>query len=288
MPRRKLEDAGLSMESTNYANISSEFAKSALFYLIFAGHFICSKKYEINRTYLDMFLLMHVQTGRLICQFEDKEWLVEANQIILMDCKRPHAYYSDAEKTTFQWIHFSGNSCQAYYEHLKSQNLLLSTPLIESTTMHINTLVKMIELPIFEEQTASILLHSILRNISTQKDKEVIKLDPVINWSIEYIHEHYAENITIDDISKKINLSKYHFIRSFKKATGSTPHEYLINLRLKRAMELLTTTSTSIEVISEKCGFSSASHFARCFRNVMGTNPSEFRTMYATQIGGKW
>ena len=74
-------------------------------------------------------------------------------------------------------------------------------------------------------------------------------------------------------------MSISHFIRSFKKYAGCTPHEYLLSYRLRQAKELLLSTDDTIERIAEQCGFHSASHFARAFRKNLSMTPSEFRNL---------
>ena len=70
-----------------------------------------------------------------------------------------------------------------------------------------------------------------------------------------------------------------HFIRGFKLYTGYTPHEYLLSYRLRQAKQLLSTSSLTIEEIAERCGFNSASHFARAFRSAENTSPTKFRKL---------
>lgn len=74
-------------------------------------------------------------------------------------------------------------------------------------------------------------------------------------------------------------MSTSHFIRSFQKHLGRTPHEYLLAYRLRQSKQLLLTTDLTMEQIAEKCGFNSASHFARAFRSSNNLRPSEFRRM---------
>lgn len=74
-------------------------------------------------------------------------------------------------------------------------------------------------------------------------------------------------------------MSTSHFIRSFQKYLGRTPHEYLLSFRLLRSKQLLLSAELSVEQIADQCGFNSASHFARAFRKSNGISPSEFRKM---------
>jgi AraC family transcriptional regulator len=78
-------------------------------------------------------------------------------------------------------------------------------------------------------------------------------------------------------LAKESGYSRVHFIRMFRAATGYTPHNYLLKLRLDRVRELLATPALSLTDIALECGFSSHSHLSRVFRQVVGASPSEYR-----------
>lgn len=283
----KIVDLGVSPSSYTDTHIATPFAKQCLFYLIMSGEFFCSRKYSIDRSYLDMFLLIYVRKGQLVCDFDDRRWVVNPGKILLMDCKQHHKYRAAQDDTAFQWFHFGGVQCQAYYDKLKAQGLLLSHLPSDSTLIHIGSILQLMQRPRLKEQTASILIHTILRDISEEPENLESRIDPTMQWAVDYIGQHFAEDISIQTLADQTNSSKYHFIRSFRKATGDTPHDHLIQVRLKRAMELLINQSLTIEAISGMCGFNSASHFTRTFRHVLGTTPGEFRKLYATQAYGR-
>ena len=91
-----------------------------------------------------------------------------------------------------------------------------------------------------------------------------------------YIDKYYGESINLNMIAGAAFFSKYHFIRLFKKAYGRTPHQYLINVRVEKAMYLLKSDHT----ISEVCdlvGFESRSSFTGLFKKVTGLTPSSYQ-----------
>lgn len=95
--------------------------------------------------------------------------------------------------------------------------------------------------------------------------------------ALQYIEAYYNSNITIDDICSSVHVSSYHFIRMFKTHTGKTPHQYLIELRLTKAEDMLLRGEYKIEEVAELCGFLSKSHFAAQFKRIKGTSPSDYR-----------
>lgn len=102
--------------------------------------------------------------------------------------------------------------------------------------------------------------------------------DSVAEEISEYIIENYHKNIRIDMLSKRFSYSKNHIINIFKKSFGQTPIVYMNWIRLRKAEELLITTSESIESIAFGCGYSNYSHFYRQFIRKNNISPEKFRT----------
>ncbi len=92
-----------------------------------------------------------------------------------------------------------------------------------------------------------------------------------------YIDEHYAEAITLDELASIAALSKYHLIREFKAAVGTSPMEYLLEKRITESKKLLAGTEHSISDIADSVGFSSGSYFSQRFRLITGMTPLKFR-----------
>lgn len=92
-----------------------------------------------------------------------------------------------------------------------------------------------------------------------------------------YIDSHYANAITLDELAEIAIMSKFHLVREFTKALGTSPIEYLLERRIGEARILLSSTSMSISDIASSIGFSSASYFSQRFKLVTGTTPIEFR-----------
>lgn len=108
--------------------------------------------------------------------------------------------------------------------------------------------------------------------------------DTVLNWQLSilknmimYIHEHYQEKLTLEDVCKVGNVGKTTCTAIFKKYVGCTPNAFLTEFRLQKAAELLRETDMSITEIAYETGFSGASYFAETFRGSFGCSPREYR-----------
>lgn len=94
---------------------------------------------------------------------------------------------------------------------------------------------------------------------------------------INYIQNNYQENITIQLLAERINVSQGHFCRLFKQYTMKTPIQYINQYRLSKAMELLQTTDRKILDIALDTGFNSLSYFINVFEESIGCTPSQYR-----------
>lgn len=93
----------------------------------------------------------------------------------------------------------------------------------------------------------------------------------------DYINDRLTESIKIKDLAKILGISQFHFSRLFKKSTGITPHQYVIQQRIELAKRLLEKADRSITDIALNCGFNSQSHLGRYFRAITGMTPRAYR-----------
>lgn len=92
-----------------------------------------------------------------------------------------------------------------------------------------------------------------------------------------YIHEHYGEPLTNNDIASALGYHPYYLSRVFRETVGMTLHRYLLEYRLTTAYSQLALSPSPIERIAASCGFATASHFTAAFRKKYGKLPSECR-----------
>jgi AraC family transcriptional regulator len=99
------------------------------------------------------------------------------------------------------------------------------------------------------------------------------KLKQVTDW----IEAHLDEEFDLEQLARKAGLSKFHFHRLFKQATGVSPAKFQLNARMNETRRRLRETNESVIAIALEVGFSSASHFAQVFRRETRMTPSEYR-----------
>lgn len=94
---------------------------------------------------------------------------------------------------------------------------------------------------------------------------------------LRYIEEHYADDITLTDLSQSANISKSECSRCFKASLNTTPYRYLREFRLAKAAQLLKQTNEPVGNIATSVGFHQTSHFGKCFKEKTGYSPRKYR-----------
>lgn len=96
-----------------------------------------------------------------------------------------------------------------------------------------------------------------------------------------FIDAHLEDTLRIDDLASLAGLSRFHFLRCFKRATGSSPLQYILARRVARAQVLLGSDGASIAAVAYATGFSSQSHLNAMFKRHVGLTPGAYRRALA-------
>lgn len=101
---------------------------------------------------------------------------------------------------------------------------------------------------------------------------------------LDYLDEHFAEDLSLEKVADVAGFSKFHFSRLFKQCSGYNFYDYLCYKRIKSAETLLLKPGLSITEVALQSGFSSLSTFNRTFKKLKGCTPSEYRSLYSSQF----
>ncbi len=104
----------------------------------------------------------------------------------------------------------------------------------------------------------------------------------VIHQAIEYIHNHFTDNISTEQLADIASISIAGFISKFKAQFNTTPTKYINRLRIEAAKHLLCTTGMSIDEISDSVGYNSSKYFDRVFKSITGMTPGYYRNGSST------
>lgn len=112
------------------------------------------------------------------------------------------------------------------------------------------------------------------RNIMMRKEEQS---SSVIDKAKDYISARYSKDISLDDVSREVDISPYYFSKIFKEETGENFIEYVTNIRIAKAKELLQTSDLSIKEICGEVGYADPNYFSRTFKKNVGVTPTEYK-----------
>ena len=132
--------------------------------------------------------------------------------------------------------------------------------------------------PLLLEQEIKTLLMLMLRSQSEAKSTE-----GALAYVVQYLHAHYAEPITLEQLAQMEHISKSYLSRRFRQQTGMTVISYVNRLRVEAARRLLIGSDMRVNEIAYQVGFECPKYFYRVFRGVTGASPAAFRKSYTSR-----
>lgn len=108
---------------------------------------------------------------------------------------------------------------------------------------------------------------------------------PKLTEAVELMESNLEELVSLDELASLVGISRRQLERLFKKYLGCVPRRYYLDLRLKKARQLLLQTPSSISEVAIACGFVSASHFSKSYREMFGLSPRAERQHQSQQVG---
>ena len=103
---------------------------------------------------------------------------------------------------------------------------------------------------------------------------------PQVQRVLDFIEAHLAQNLGLGEMAKVAGMSRTRFLAGFKRATGMSPHKYLIGRRVERAKVLLADPDLSLHEVAARLGYTEQTSFARVFRRITQITPGAYRTLY--------
>ncbi|MHB1454516.1 MAG: AraC family transcriptional regulator [Saccharofermentanales bacterium] len=276
-----ISERGVLDGSAYYFNTPSSTARSALFYVTFAGEYICSGDYNVERGNFHSYLVMAIRKGCGFIMVNGKAQPVGAGDVVFIDCHRPHRYYTTTGWET-QWLHFDGTFSREFNELLDSR---MEPVRRIGDTVVVPRLLGMIldgfrrgqPLPemLMSSHIYRMLTELVLLSAGSGGASEG-RVSPALE-AAAFIHSNYMHKLSVSGLADYVNISPFHFSREFKKETGYAPYEYITKTRIDRAKELLKGTRKTVQEIAGEVGFKSGSNFVDTFREIVHLTPNEFR-----------
>ncbi|MEK4663309.1 AraC family transcriptional regulator [Priestia sp. FSL H7-0729] len=128
------------------------------------------------------------------------------------------------------------------------------------------------------------MVYEIMRQQNQTLAKKESSKPNIVTEAIHYIHEHYSESITAEELAQRYHCSASYLSRLFKNQIGLGPIEYLIHVRVHRSKQYLLRSEARIQEIASNVGYADMYYFSRLFKKHTGLSPLQFRTQYRPQV----
>ena len=261
----------------------SAFARSAFFYVQETGYLKLRESHIARRKNLESYLVVLVLSGSGTLMYQNQTYPLQQGSCFFIDCMAPYYHQSsDTDPWELIWVHFNGSTSKQYYEYFAGNSAPAFRPRsfqelrekLESLldVNHRSDLSAEITSSRLIVDILSILLQDIT-NTREEKHASHLKITEVR----QYLDEHYTEKFSLDELSERFFISKYHLSREFRNYYGITLNHYVIAKRITYAKKLLRFSDYSLEEIARSCGFYDTSYLNKQFKKSEGISASDFR-----------
>lgn len=131
-----------------------------------------------------------------------------------------------------------------------------------------------------QELSAEALRILVLLSVTTGEESPGETLRDAVVRAQHHLAEHHAEPLDMQNMARMLGVSYSSFRRAFRKETGLSPWQYLMDVRLNRARRLLSSRGAKLESVADAVGFSSAFHLSATFKKAYGVSPNNWRKQH--------
>ena len=214
--------------------------------------------------------LLILLTGRFACTISGKSYLAGAGDIFVFNKKSPFTR-NVLEEINCIYLQFDSFPVALADGLLSAKDNVRK----ENTIFHLKQAVLDKNEEMISHFVSDLLL--MRREILEKKDSS---FDPIVSACMDMFSTAYAENIDLESLSARLNISKQWLIRKFKAATHTTPIEYLNGLRINKAKNFLIDTDLPMGEIAGRCGYDNPYYFSNAFKKVVGISPLAYRNRF--------
>lgn len=255
------------------------------FYLVDAGISKTEPLHGFGPTVRENFVIHIILEGQGIYLLNDQKLTLGPGAGFVIPTDRSTFYQSDAEDPwTYLWIQLNGSRVRSY---LDLMGILQDTHTfkVKAVSKFVKTTLEILQ---YEPTGIAAELHlnaaclSFLADLADEAyysafPAQYVKIPEVVQTAVQYIHRHAGEQLTAGALADAIAVNRCYLSRVFHQSLGVTVKQYINEIRIFRAAELLIISDYSMEEIAYQTGFSSAKSFSEIFKKAKGRAPREYR-----------
>ena len=236
--------------------------------------------------------MIHIVRGKLRFVINEKTYILEPGNCILIPRDTDHAYFND-EKEAVEYLEIKFSLLKASYNSQIIRRNIQITHNELAGNLFKQILKEYSHFDNRADDAAESYLLALLNLLGeseryqTKQDFRYLSASDYSELSqniIKYLEEHYHEELSLDSLAKAMDHNKSYLCVAFKKDTQLTILDCLNTIRIRRAAELIVYSEYNLTQVAEACGFASVSHFNRVFLKYVGITPGQCRRAYPVDI----
>ncbi len=225
------------------------------------------------------YYLFYITDGELTIYFPNKSVVARAGDTVVFPPNTPYKYtHSKTSQVGYLWVHFTGSAARFYLDDLGFVGLpsIFHSHSKNHASANFQALFDVFSR---DDGTRTHSLAAILLQTMTSLARSFNKENgnSAILHSVKYINSNYTKKLSVPDLAEAANLSVSRYCALFKETTGISPINYITNLRIGHACELLRTTNMPINSIGDLVGYSDPYFFSRIFKKKLNKSPAKYR-----------
>ena len=232
--------------------------------------------------------IIYIAAGKGHFILDGKEVIVPAGSMVLFQPKQVQDYfYYGKDRTQVWFVHFTGREVRNIFKHyeIPTDGYILHTGISrEYEDLFRRMRDELVRCSWGYEEMLTYLFRELLMTMHRRMTENAPRVSGFIQDEIDraraFFDEHYNEEISIEQYAVSRNMSTSWFNRSFRSAVGTSPMQYILDVRIRNAQTLLETTDYSVTSIAALVGYENPMYFSRLFRKAKGLSPSKYRKTF--------
>lgn len=256
--------------------------------LVYCGWEYCDPGYRYGPNKRTSYVLHIVRSGKGTLEINDQKYELGEGDAFLIGPEIEAWYEADRQDPwSYMWIGFTGYRAQEYAEHagFSAQVPFREVKCGKKLNQYIDGMLEAHQVCYEDELKRNGYLMLFFAALMEDYNRMEPKMESQHNYpgkvyvkhAMEYIACHYREKIKINELAAYIGVNRSYLTSSFKKTIGCSPQEYLIDLRMEKAKDMLRNTTMQINAVAAAVGYTDQLAFSKIFKQRCKVSPRDYR-----------
>ena len=237
---------------------------------------------DVRNPYNSLFVIEYVVSGKGYIEAKGVRTAVKAGDLYIVDCRIPHAYYSDPEDPfEKKWLNIRGRFMNAVEPLIFRGDPYVVMPLGDDASKLMEDIHERIRrtTPADSDEMLSYVMKRILDLFIFIENYRKIQKDELSKPEriVRHIEQNICLDISVNDISENFYISSSTLYRMFKSSFGISPKDFIMKKKIEAAKRMIADNDSSISTIASALNFYDSHHFSRTFKKYAGMSPTQYK-----------